>query len=122
MNSDLKLPQDPSDALDLIRKESTGRIPLLVLKLSPTCGVSRLVESELKKWLDDCDFRDRFQVAVIDVIGERELARGLTSLLGIEHQSPQAILFRGGEVKWHGSHYQIEPKDLALLLGGSDPA
>jgi bacillithiol system protein YtxJ len=44
------------------------------------------------------------QTTIIDVIDQRDLARGLTAELGIEHQSPQALVFRGGELVAQDSH------------------
>jgi bacillithiol system protein YtxJ len=43
----------------------------------------------------------------VDVIARRGLARGLTAALEIQHQSPQALVFRGGECVAHGSHGQL---------------
>ena len=44
---------------------------------------------------------------MIDVIAEKALARGLTAGLGIRHESPQALVFRGGELSGHASHDTI---------------
>ena len=41
---------------------------------------------------------------IIDVVAERELARGLTAELGIDHASPQALVFSSGELAAHDSH------------------
>ena len=43
-------------------------------------------------------------LAVIDVIAEKPLARGLTAQLGIAHESPQALVFADGELAAHASH------------------
>ena len=42
--------------------------------------------------------------AVVDVIAEKPLARGLVAALDIRHESPQALAFRDGECAWHDSH------------------
>lgn len=41
---------------------------------------------------------------MVDVIGERALARGLTAALDVQHESPQALVFSDGELVTHGSH------------------
>ena len=46
-------------------------------------------------------------------LAERALARGLTTELGIEHQSPQALWFAHGELVWHDSHGAITALALA---------
>ena len=43
-------------------------------------------------------------IAEVDVIDQRPLARGLTAELSIEHESPQALWFAGGELVAHGDH------------------
>ena len=38
------------------------------------------------------------------MIAERPLARGLTAALDVQHESPQALVFVGGELVVHASH------------------
>ena len=99
----LKLPSSAGKALELLREASrTG--PVLVFKKSPVCGASFQAEEELRMWLASRAGDLPLKLAEIDVIRERGLARGLTAELGIRHESPQAILFTDGELRWHGSH------------------
>ena len=49
----------------------------------------------------------------MDVIADRPVARGLASACGVPHQSPQAILFRGGQPVWDASHGAITAASLA---------
>lgn len=44
---------------------------------------------------------------MVDVIGEKPLARGLTAELGVPHQSPQALVFLHGELRAHASHGEL---------------
>lgn len=41
---------------------------------------------------------------MVDVVAERTLARGLTAALGVQHESPQALVFVDGELVNHASH------------------
>ena len=116
MEGDLALPPDPDEALELIRRSATDSTAVLVLKLSPICGVSTMAEREVQNWLERRNAKETLRIAVIDVVVERELARGLTGRLDITHQSPQALLFRSGDVAWHGSHYDIDSKHLDELF------
>lgn len=118
IQADFELPANPSEALKLIGERSAGESAVLILKLSPICGVSTMAEREVVDWLENRESEKPVEIALIDVVGERELARGLTALLDIEHQSPQLILFRDGKVEWHGSHYQIKEKHLVSLVDG----
>jgi bacillithiol system protein YtxJ len=113
---ELSLPDDPGEALAVIREASrTG--PVLLFKRSPICGVSALVSGELAHWLEVHDSAEPpITIAEVDVIERRALARGLTAELKIVHQSPQALLFVGGELVWHGSHSDVTAGRLDELI------
>ena len=113
----LTLPADPAAALARLLEASTGACAL-VLKRSPICPVSTRVESEMESWLAERGDSPELLVAIIDVIAEKPLARGLTSGLGIEHQSPQALLFADGELVWHDSHFALDAAAFAREVDG----
>lgn len=102
----LRLPADPAEALAVLRATSL-HVPVLVFKKSPICHTSRETEAELSEWLSKRPADLPLMLAEVDVIAERMLARGLASLLAIRHESPQALLFKHGELAWHGSHGQL---------------
>jgi bacillithiol system protein YtxJ len=52
-------------------------------------------------------------VYLVDVIRQRPLSREIAAQLGIEHESPQAIVIRAGAVRWHASHYEVTAEALA---------
>lgn len=99
----IDLPDDPKAALDALRALSADA-PCIVFKKSPTCGVSTSVEQDFRNWLRD---EPPVQVAFVDVLERRALARGLTGELGIPHESPQALVFRAGEFSTHSSHFDL---------------
>ena len=100
---ELSLPADPEAALSALR-EASADAHVVVFKKSPICPTSTRAEFEFKQWLGDLDDADPVRIAWVDVIAERPLARGLTSALDVEHQSPQALWFTGGDLAWHDSH------------------
>ncbi len=53
----------------------------------------------------------------IDVIGQRPLARAIAERTNVRHESPQALLLEGGEVRWHASHGAITQESLAEATG-----
>lgn len=99
----LDLPADAGAAVALLREESKTR-DVVVFKKSPICPTSTRAEFEFRSWLKGLADDSTLAIAEVDVIAERPLARGLTAELGIDHQSPQALWFRGGELVWHDSH------------------
>jgi len=94
------LPEDPKAAVTELKARSRSH-PVVVFKKSPICPISDQAELECRAWMDA---GPKAEVAFIDVLGEKALARGLTAELGIDHASPQALLFRDGELAWHASH------------------
>jgi bacillithiol system protein YtxJ len=85
--------------------------PVAVLyKHSPTCGLSAIALDEVQAF---ADVHPDVPVYLVDVFALRPLSNAVEQALGIRHESPQAIVFRGGEVVWHGSHRRVTRADLA---------
>jgi bacillithiol system protein YtxJ len=83
---------------------------ILLLKYSPICPISLVAQSQLKMFQLD---HPAAPTMTVNVIGERAIAREIAALCGIEHESPQAILFESGSVTWHASHTAITTDSLA---------
>jgi len=110
----INLPSDPNKALAELRHQSKDT-PVWVFKQSPICPVSHHAQKEFEAWLEG-SHEAPVTYAVIDVIAERDLARGLTKALDIKHESPQGLFFRSGELAWHGSHADLTKKRSAEAL------
>jgi len=117
---ELRVEAEPERALEGIRARSRA-LPVLVFKKSPVCPVSWRAEEELAAWRAAA--RGDLALAVIDVIASRAVARGLTTELGVRHESPQALWFAGGELVAHASHgaltadwFERGRRDAALRL------
>jgi len=82
---------------------------VLLFKHSPICPISAAALGEWKKFLAA---RPDVPTLFVDVIGDRTVARGLAQECGVAHQSPQAILFRGGKPVWNASHDAITAESL----------
>ena len=113
----IELPPDPDEALRALRAAARAG-PVLVFKRSPICPVSFTAEAELGAFLEARGPDDALAVATIDVIEERPLARGLTAALGVRHESPQALVFRDGELAWHASHGELTRARFAEVVSG----
>ena len=103
MTQRIELPGNGAAAADALKDASNSR-DVVVFKRSPICPVSHRAEAEFTAWVETLPEDSSVAIAVIDVIEQRELARGLTEALGIQHESPQALCFRQGELSWHDSH------------------
>lgn len=91
--------------LDLSRRE-----PVWVFKHSLTCPISGAALREYEAFAAGGD--DESRCALIEVQTARQLSDELARRTGIRHESPQALLFQDGEVKWHASHWRIKADSL----------
>ncbi len=98
-------------------KKQTQGYEILIFKYSPRCSISRSVEREFDRWFQSLPADKKLNCAKVNVISARPLSMSLAEELKIVHQSPQAIwLKENSEVKWHGSHYDIDSVELDKLL------
>jgi bacillithiol system protein YtxJ len=85
--------------------ESLRSLPRVMLfKHSPICPISADAKSEFDAFLAE---RGDVPNLFVDVIGDRQVARGIADRCGVRHESPQAILFEAGRPVWHASHHAI---------------
>ena len=79
--------------------------PLAVLyKHSPACSISSRAILEVQAFADD---HPDVPVLMVDVLGQQSLSRQLASQLGVHHESPQVIVLKNGQPKWHRSGIRI---------------
>ncbi|MEM8713199.1 MAG: bacillithiol system redox-active protein YtxJ [Planctomycetota bacterium] len=117
MSAIMKLPEAPADAAAHLQAASKDG-PIAVFKHSPICPVSASAQHRFHTWMKTDEAATGLQHAQIDVIAEKPLARGLVAELGVQHESPQLLLFHGGELIWHASHGAITGEALTEQLAG----
>lgn len=86
--------------------------PLLLFKHSTSCPISAAAFEELKDFQRSAS-AGRVKVATVYVIEDRPVSNEIANRFKIKHESPQAILLVGNEVKWHASHWNITKQSLA---------
>lgn len=97
---------------DLVREREAGR-DLVVVKLSPACGLSHMAESTVDRWVAGLPSPPEIDVYKVDVLADRTVSNHLEAELGVRHESPQVLwLGDGGTVKWHASHRGISRERL----------
>ena len=90
-----------------------GAGPAVIYKHSDRCGFCHRSQREME------DFARRhpeIPVLKIDVVGSRPLSSRVAERLGVKHQSPQAIVVRGGEAVWHTSHSGVTADQVAEVV------
>jgi monothiol bacilliredoxin len=123
MHPDLT-PLEHLDELQRLLAESESR-PVLLFKHSHTCGVSMEALDELVAHLNGrrrkgaavsevrnaAHDRQRTepppQYAMVTVQTHRAVSNAIAQKLGIRHETPQALLVKGGRVVWSASHFRV---------------
>ena len=85
------------------------REPVLLFKHSMTCPISAAAYQQMS--------RVEGEVALVVVQKARDLSREVETRTGIRHESPQALILRGGAAVWSASHWKVTADAVARALG-----
>ena len=109
------------EQLDALLETSSQR-PITIFKHSGACGTSAQAYDELEAFLQDGG--SDADLYVVDVLANRQLSQAITARFRVRHESPQVLVIRNAEVRWHGSHFGVTAENVrkALLAAGADPA
>ena len=113
---DYRLVAETSELERLI--EASRQAPLWIFKHSLTCPVSSRAFGEYRRFLAERPEGDGAVYAVVEIQNARDVSAAIAERTGVRHESPQALLLRGGEVAWHASHWSIRAEALAAAAGG----
>src|SRR5262245_5409634 len=83
--------------------------PVVVFKHSTQCGVSDGALDELNSFTAS---NPSVQCGLVLVLENRGLSNKVEHRFGIDHESPQAIVFKNAQPVWHASHRRITAKAL----------
>lgn len=101
---------DSIHELEVVLKESS-RQPVLFFKHSLTCPISSRAYGQLQQYLESAESQ-RVRNCLIVVQSAREVSQRLAALVGVMHESPQAIVVRDGRATWDESHFGITNESL----------
>ncbi|MDQ0224568.1 bacillithiol system redox-active protein YtxJ [Metabacillus niabensis] len=76
----------------------------LFMKNSLTCPISQAAYEE---FIDFTEKHQDYPSYHLHVQEARPLSNYIAETYHIKHESPQALLFKGKEVKWNASHWKI---------------
>lgn len=96
--------------------QSSFSKPVLFFKHSTTCFISKTVLKNLEKQIKNSDDREKVDLVYLDLLHFRPISNLMANELDLIHQSPQAILLKNGEVKYHASHDSIDFEDALKAL------
>jgi bacillithiol system protein YtxJ len=86
---------------------------MLLLKHSSTCPVSGAAYEEYESFANEHKDLNIYYLVVQE---DRPLSNHIAETFHIKHESPQAILFKNGDVAWHASHWKITYDSLEKAL------
>ena len=86
--------------------------PQLIFKHSTRCSISSMAKSRLEREWN----LENVQPWYLDLIAYRNVSNAIASQLGVDHQSPQAILLKDGIVVHDSSHNSISVSEIAKLV------
>ncbi|WP_042345276.1 bacillithiol system redox-active protein YtxJ [Bacillus massiliigorillae] len=86
---------------------------IVLFKHSSTCPVSGAAYAEFTKFTES---HPEFPSVYLVVQEDRELSNIIAQDFHVKHASPQAILFKNGDVAWHDSHWNITQSALTKVL------
>jgi bacillithiol system protein YtxJ len=108
---------DRLEQLDELLTESQSR-PLLLFKHSYSCGVSLEALDEIVDHLNQESLDARY--AMVTVQTHRDVSNAVASRLGVRHQTPQAIVVKGGRAVWSASHFRVNAHEIRKALEASE--
>ena len=102
-----------TDALDQLFARSHDA-PVLVFKHSNACPISAAAYQQMSRISSD--------VALVVVQESRHVSREIEQRTGVRHESPQALVLRGGAVVWTASHFEITADAVERALQSAERA
>ncbi|MEZ5064654.1 MAG: bacillithiol system redox-active protein YtxJ [bacterium] len=96
--------------LDYAFRESEER-PVILFKHSLTCPVSTAAYQAYLDFLRVHDVASSL-AALVEVQNARDVSNEISARTGIRHESPQALMLRGGRAVWNASHWDISVDSL----------
>ncbi len=102
------------DQLEDIKKASIEH-PILIFKHSTTCPISGSALRRMEKGWND-DIAKNLVPYYLDLLKYRPISNEIVEKFGVEHESPQILLIKNGEVVYSESHFGISFEDLSEQL------
>lgn len=84
--------------------ENSIDFPQLIFKHSTRCSISSMALRRAEDYLPIPNLAPHY----LDLIQYREVSNFISSISGVVHQSPQAILIKNKKVIYHQSHGSID--------------
>ncbi len=87
--------------------------PVLILKHSTRCSVSRMV---LRQFENEFDLQDKIRPYFLDLLEHRDISNEIALRFGVTHQSPQLLVIKDGKAIFNASHESIDAAKLVQFV------
>lgn len=86
----------------------------VIFKHSTRCPISSTALNRVNSY---CSKTDRhINSYIVHVVEERSISNQIADALSIQHESPQLIILKDGQVKYHQSHLSITESELVSVI------
>jgi bacillithiol system protein YtxJ len=107
-------------SLDRLVSESNGS-PIVIFKHSQTCGISARAFVEMQRLAELKTNPANTSLAsvpigIITIQSARAVSDEIEVRTGIEHESPQVLIIRDGQVVWSASHGEVKADRIVSAL------
>jgi bacillithiol system protein YtxJ len=100
--------------LTTLRDQSNNKA-ILIFKHSTRCSISRTALDRLERsWKPE--EMTHITPYFLDLISHREISNQVAGQFGIEHESPQVLIIKNGEVVYDRSHFDIDYTSLRKAI------
>lgn len=93
--------------------DDSYRHPLAIFKHSTRCSISSMAKNRLERSWSFTD--EQLPIYYLDLIRYRGVSNAVAEKTDVEHQSPQLIVLKDGQVLYHASHHMIAVDDIPEL-------
>ncbi len=107
------------DQLDMLQAESKNQ-PVLIFKHSTTCSISQTALARLERNWNEVEMTS-VKPYYLDLLCYRNISNKIAGMFDVEHQSPQVIMLKAGEVVFHKSHFEINIASIKQAMLATVP-
>ena len=108
------LPLTQPDQLTELARASHEQA-VLIFKHSTTCSISAAAKSKIERQWADSGLAET-PLYYLDLLRFRPLSAQIAEQFGVQHQSPQLLLIKGGECTYDASHMGIRLGDAKAAV------
>lgn len=95
-----------AEELNLLQLESQ-QAPVIIFKHSTRCSISRAALDRLERQWNEAEM-GAVKIYFVDLLSYRDVSNQIAEQFNIEHESPQVLVIRNGQVVFHRSHLGID--------------